>query len=60
VSDLRVALACLIACKDAKDEACVTKVAVENVRLALDQIREQSPYLAQRIDSGTVGLVGAL
>jgi carbonic anhydrase len=47
-------------CKDAKDQACVDKVAVENVRLALEQIRKQSPYLAQRFDSGTVGLVGAL
>ena len=47
-------------CKDAKDDHCVTKVATENVRLALAQIRERSPYLAQRIDAGTVGLVGAL
>ncbi len=47
-------------CKDAKDDACVTKVAVANVRLALAQIREKSPYLARQIDAGTVGLVGAL
>jgi carbonic anhydrase len=47
-------------CKNAKDEACVTKVAVENVRLAMAQIREKSPYLAERIDAGTVGLAGAL
>jgi carbonic anhydrase len=47
-------------CSDAKDDHCVTKVSVENVRLAVAQIRERSPYLAQRIDAGTVGIVGAL
>ena len=47
-------------CKDAKDAACVDKVAVANVRLALEQVREKSPYLAERIDAGSVGLVGAL
>jgi carbonic anhydrase len=47
-------------CADAKDDACVTRVAVENVRLALRQVRERSPYLAERIDAGSVGLVGAL
>jgi carbonic anhydrase len=47
-------------CKDAKDDGCVTKVAVANVRLALAQIREKSPYLAEQIDAGKVGLVGAL
>ncbi|HEX5067004.1 MAG TPA: carbonic anhydrase family protein [Myxococcota bacterium] len=47
-------------CHDSHDDACVTKVAVENVRLALSQIRERSPYLAEQIDAGTVGLVGAL
>lgn len=47
-------------CQDAKDDACVTKVAVANVRLALGQIREKSPYLAERIQAGSVGLVGAL
>jgi carbonic anhydrase len=35
-------------------------VAVENVRLALEQIRQGSPYLAERIQTGSVGLVGAL
>jgi carbonic anhydrase len=48
------------ACQDAKDDACVTRVAGANVRLALGQIREKSPYLAERIDAGSVGLVGAL
>ena len=47
-------------CHDAKDEGCVDKVAVENVRLALEQIRQGSPYLAERIEAGSVGLVGAL
>jgi carbonic anhydrase len=47
-------------CQDAKDDHCVTKVAVANVRLALAQIREKSPHLAKQIDAGTVGLIGAL
>ena len=47
-------------CKDAKDDRCVTKVAEANVRVALGEIREKSPYLRERIDAGTVGLVGAL
>ena len=47
-------------CSDAKHDHCVTKVATENVRLALTQIRERSPYLAQQIAAGKVGLVGAL
>ena len=47
-------------CRDAKDEGCVTRVAEANVRLALGQIRDKSPYLRSQIDAGTVGLVGAL
>jgi carbonic anhydrase len=47
-------------CRDAKDDHCVTRVAEANVRSAVEQIRRQSPYLAARIDAGTVGLVGAL
>jgi len=47
-------------CSDAKDDDCVTRVAVENVRLSLRQIREKSPYLAERIDAGSVQLIGAL
>jgi carbonic anhydrase len=47
-------------CSDSKDDRCVASVAEENVRLALRQIREKSPYVAERIDAGTVGLVGAI
>ena len=47
-------------CSDAKDDHCVTKVATENVRLALAQIRGRSPFLAEQIDAGKIGLVGAL
>jgi carbonic anhydrase len=47
-------------CKDAKDDRCVTQVAEANVRVALDEIRTKSPYLAEHLDAGTVGLVGAL
>lgn len=47
-------------CQDAKDGQCVTNVAEQNVRLALRQIRERSPYIAERVDAGAVGLVGAM
>ena len=47
-------------CKDAKNDRCVNEVATANVRLALRQIREKSPYLAGHFDAGTVGLVGAI
>jgi carbonic anhydrase len=38
----------------------VDAVAKENVRLVLEQIRKQSPVLADLIKSGKVGLVGAM
>ena len=38
----------------------VDAVAKENVRLALKQIRERSPILAELIRDGKVGLVGGL
>jgi carbonic anhydrase len=47
-------------CSDAKDDHCVAEVAEANVRLALRQIRELSPYLRERIDAGSVGLAGAI
>jgi carbonic anhydrase len=47
-------------CHDAKDDACVTKVAEKNVALATKQIRGKSPYLAKYLDDGTVRLIGAM
>ncbi len=47
-------------CSNSKDEACVTKVAEMNVRGALKEIREKSPYLRSHLDEGSVGLVGGL
>jgi carbonic anhydrase len=47
-------------CKDAKDPACVTRVADANVRVSLEEIRKKSPYLAEHVEAGSVGLVGAL
>jgi carbonic anhydrase len=41
-------------------DARVDAVAKENVRLVLEQIRKQSPVLADLIKSGKVGLVGAM
>src|SRR5262249_10967364 len=45
---------------NSKDEACVTKVVEMNVRQAMREIREKSPYLARYLDEGKVGLAGAL
>ena len=47
-------------CTDAKQEACATKVAEENVRHSMRQIRERSPYLAKYLDAGKIELVGGL
>ncbi|HEY2388870.1 MAG TPA: carbonic anhydrase family protein [Candidatus Binatia bacterium] len=47
-------------CHDAKNDACVTKVAEQNVLLSMKQIHEKSPYLAKSLDDGTVRLVGAM
>jgi len=47
-------------CHDAKDEACVTKVAEENVRHSMREIRERSPYLAEHLADGSLELRGGL
>jgi carbonic anhydrase len=47
-------------CSDAKDEACVTKVAEQNVRHSMREIHARSAYLAQHLDDGSVELVGAI
>jgi carbonic anhydrase len=43
-----------------KDHAYVDKVGERNVRLEMKEIREKSPVLKEAIDSGAVGLVGAM
>jgi carbonic anhydrase len=47
-------------CGDSKDEACVTKVAEQNVRNSMRDIRARSPLLASAIDDGRLQLVGAM
>jgi carbonic anhydrase len=47
-------------CRDAADDRCVNEVVEANVRLALAQIRENSPYLRQQLEAGSLGLVGAV
>jgi carbonic anhydrase len=47
-------------CSEAKDAACVTKVAEKNVQHALKEIRERSPYLAKALAEGKIGLVAAM
>ncbi|MEY4939979.1 MAG: hypothetical protein RIQ93_1714 [Verrucomicrobiota bacterium] len=42
------------------DAAFIERVGELNVQLVLRQIREQSPVLRELIDSGAVGLVGAV
>jgi carbonic anhydrase len=43
-----------------KDHAYVDKVGEQNVRLALKEIREKSPVIKEMLDSGAVGMVGAM
>ncbi len=43
-----------------KDHAYVDKVGEENVRLAMNEIREKSPVVKEMLDSGAVRLVGAM
>jgi carbonic anhydrase len=59
LSKIRPAVAAA-GCDNSKDDACVTKVAEMNVRQAVREIRAKSPYLANYVDDGKVGLVGAL
>jgi len=47
-------------CGSSKDEACVATVAELNVRQAVKEIREKSPYLRKYLDEGKVGLVGGV
>ena len=43
-----------------KDAAYVDKVAERNVRDAMKEIREKSPVVKEMLDSGAVGMVGAM
>jgi carbonic anhydrase len=43
-----------------KDYAYVDKVGEANVRLAMKEIRANSPVLKEMLDSGAVGMVGAM
>ena len=47
-------------CSDSKDAACVDKVAAENVRKSMHEIKEKSPDLATAIDGGQIKVVGAM
>jgi carbonic anhydrase len=47
-------------CSAADDAACVTKVAEENVRHSMAEIRARSPYLAKALDEKQVALAGAI
>ena len=47
-------------CSDSKDAACVDKVAAENVRKSMRELKEKSPDLAEAIDGGRVKVVGAM
>jgi len=47
-------------CSDSKDAACVDKVAEENVRESMREIKERSTDLAAAIDGGKVKIVGAM
>ena len=46
--------------RTAKNDEFVQKVAEENVRLVMHQIRQQSPVLREMLDSGHIGLEGGM
>lgn len=46
--------------RTAKNNEFVHEVAEENVRLVMQQIREQSPILHEMLDAGTIGLAGGM
>jgi len=47
-------------CQSSNDEACVTKVAEQNVRLSMREIRARSAYLTKGLDEGKLELRGAM
>ena len=47
-------------CDGSQETSCVNKVAEENVRQSMKQIRDGSPYLAKHLDEGAIVLVGAM
>lgn len=47
-------------CNDSKDVGCVIKVTEANVRMSVKEILDQSPYLKKAVDTGQIGLVGAI
>ena len=46
--------------KTSKDAAYVARVAEQNVRVAMKEIRDRSPILKEMLDSGALGLVGGM
>jgi carbonic anhydrase len=47
-------------CGGSHEASCVDRVAEENVRLSMKQIRDGSPYLARHLDDRAIALVGAM
>jgi carbonic anhydrase len=47
-------------CSNSKDEVCVSMVAELNVRQAMKEIRQRSPYLKTYLDEGKIALAGAI
>lgn len=46
--------------RSSKNDHYVQEVAEANVRLVIQQIREQSPILREMLDAGTIGLAGGM
>jgi carbonic anhydrase len=46
--------------RTSKNSEFVEEVAEENVRLVMQQIREQSPILREMLDAGSIGLAGGV
>ncbi|MEX2205583.1 MAG: carbonic anhydrase [Myxococcota bacterium] len=48
------------ACRDPKQDACVSDVARRNVLRSMAEIRARSPYLARALDEDRVDLIGGM
>jgi carbonic anhydrase len=47
-------------CPDSNDDGCVTKVAEQNVRQSIKEIRDRAAYLSTYLDAGKIKIVGAM
>ncbi|MCK5637256.1 MAG: carbonic anhydrase [Flavobacteriaceae bacterium] len=60
LNKIKPAVTLIEALKDEMDEEAIEEVAVNNVKISIDRIREESPILADLEHEGTIRIVGAI